>query len=234
MMKIIIKDPTQKECEALGKMFMHLAGHELVVHDGPAPCVNTVAECVPPSVPSVPIIEEEFTVPPPPPLPVIQIEDVVAPNCDNSMTVMDTNVEIDSAGVIWDSTIHAKTKTKTVSGLWKKSKTRIVPTQILDKPPMFVPPPLPIIPVPKPVILPPPPIPLTVMPTASDVDLFDVLLNRVTAGMAAKKLTIMQVNQIIRSFKDEKGESIIVNLAHAGNRPDLIPLIMAELDKVEA
>ena len=263
-----LTDLSKKEAEALGHMFMHLAGHSLhaapevgrgdranhmVVSDDVFHTEAQLDQCresepravTPPPPPP----------PPPPPSAAQAFEDEVA---EHTMTEAElpnqshTQSERDAHGVLWDSRIHAKNKSKTERGLWKLGRnlspdliksvqkelkasaaTLSQPSSGAVPPPPPPPPPAPLpsaivpppsVPAPPAALVPPP-------PATTEVDEYDALLQRVQAATASKAITIAGVIDIVRSIRDAEGKPIIENLGMLGHRRDMVPTISMEFMK---
>jgi hypothetical protein len=164
--------------------------------------------------------------------------------------------QTDSQGIKWDERIHAKNKAQTASGVWKlgrnlspdfvksvmaELKRDIAPCRIPPAPEPTVRtvavslPPVPplaaIVPPPPP---PPPPFPSTIpaIPLPGSQDLFQTLMQKVTGITSSGKATIQAVINVVKSFKAPTGESHCQHLGELAHRPDLIPAVMGELDRV--
>ena len=181
-------------------------------------------------------------------------------------TVANGECLLDSKGNQWDERIHAKNKSKTANGAWKLGRNvdpKLVKAILLGNPvppvPVPVPPPVPMppvpVPVPPPVPMPPMPAsyappPLPPVPTASVLpaplppvpvaaSAYESVLKRIQSALTSKRVAIPTVNNIIRSFKDGAGNTIVDNLASLGLLPeatkqDISARINAELDRVMA
>lgn len=165
----------------------------------------------------------------------------------------------DAAGIRWDDRIHAKNKSQTASGLWKLGRhlspdfvkqvqaelraeiascltplTPVVsapvppPPAQIPAPPAFVPPPpVPNVPMPPPIPVPPP------IPAQNEnEDLYRSLLAKVNEGVNAKRFAMTSVVAVLKSFKDAAGNPICRHMGEVQHRPDLIPAIAAELDRI--
>lgn len=218
MIKIVIYDAGQlseKEATALGHMFMHLAGHSLVMDN------RTVgAHSIPQDV-----VLDDNVVPPPPVCSVPQAVDTSIP-----WPPVNTSVDVDANGIPWDIRIHARNKSQTPSGVWKLGRNMdpAYVKQVLAElthathpiPPTIVSPNVLVL---DPVPMPPIPVP----PVASPSELYDTLINKVTTGMGDGTRSIATVNTILKGFN-------VSNLAALGLLSDadkvaLIPRILQEL-----
>lgn len=106
-----------------------------------------------------------------------------------------------------------------------------VPSSVAPAVPM-PPPPVLSVPVPPPVAVPVPPINPQQTNEQVAATLFDALLEKVTKGVEAKLFTMQAVVNTIRSFKDANGNPICMHMGAVANRPDLVPAITAELDRI--
>ena len=105
--------------------------------------------------------------------------------------------------------------------------------------PVAPPPPALVVPVLPPVAPPvmPPLAPQIMPPIAPPVpmpleDPYDTLVIRIQSLMDEGKLGIAQMNMIVRSHKDAAGNPLVPTLGLVCNKPELIPLIMAQLDNL--
>lgn len=165
--------------------------------------------------------------------------------------------ELDSRGFPWDSRIHSRTKSKKANGEWKYARgveaalitgveaelTALMAIPTPAAAPVAVPtPPETAVAVP-----PPPPLqpagtvsapsaptgntvdtpPASIAPTASPSSDFPSLMKRVTEALAAGKLTEHQVLAACTAHKIQAIPALI-------QRPDLIPLVSEEIEKVIA
>ena len=228
MIRIVIDDAGQlseKEATALGHMFMHLAGHSLVM-DNRTVGAHTIPQDVvldaPPPVCSVPQAVDTW-IPQPPVCSVPQAVDTWIPQ-----PPVNTSVDVDANGIRWDIRIHARNKSQTPSGVWKLGRNMdpAYVKQVLAELTHPIPPTIAVSPnvlVLDPVPMPPIPVP----PVASPSELYDTLINKVTTGMGDGTRSIATVNTILKGFN-------VSNLAALGLLSDadkvaLIPRILQEL-----
>ena len=139
-----VRELNEKECTALGMMFMHLAGHSVHgVDDGhkstgfldqttqTAQSLKAMSDALrladscennPANYPASETNPIGFPVPIPSPqedLESFLIEEELIHVGPEAVTTPSPFEEYDSAGIKWDDRIHAKNRSKTANGIWK-------------------------------------------------------------------------------------------------------------------
>ena len=138
--------------------------------------------------------------------------------------------ELDSEGQPWNPNLHARTKTKTKDGKWKKRRGGPVTTATppADPPPAAVPP-APATPPPAPATPPaapaaPPPAPAAAATEAADgVPTFRSLVAKIATATTAGKITADRVKQLC----EQAGAPDLTTL---NAMPDLVPVVDAMVD----
>lgn len=146
---------------------------------------------------------------------------------DNVQDVDLSQVELDDEGTPWDERIHSVGKSKTKGGVWRLKKgidskhaakiikelKNTLANGITASPTPVLPPPLPIEAV------------TPVLPPVAVESAFNVLLRKITENVGLKKITIEQVNQIIRVYN-------MASLPALQGSPHIIPAVNTEIDLV--
>lgn len=144
---------------------------------------------------------------------------------DTAQHMPRATVELDSAGLPWDARIHSRAKTKIANGTWKFA--RGIATGLIDsvtaelKSVMAIP--APSVPMPPKNV----PVPPELDPMIPPSETFQTLIGKITAGMAAKKITQVQVLAVLNAVG-------IPTMPLIPTRPDLIPSIGAQIDAIIA
>jgi len=163
-----------------------------------------------------------------------------------------TTIEQDAAGLPWDNRIHSRTKSKTSDGKWRYKReindhiiqkvegelrqalaAPIIEETIEIVKPVemptvaantYVPPPpvKPLVDLMPPIISTPPAPPAGTPAPSMD---FPALMQKITAALQSGKITSQTVISIVHKFG-------LPNLPVVGTRPDLVPAIAAEIDKL--
>jgi len=202
MIKIEITDLNALDAVTLretGRYFMALAGHE-----EPAPVAVAPTVLVPPA-PSSTISPPPIPAPPIPDRPASE----VFKKADLSEVVKASELDVD--GFPWDSRIHARTKTKTKDGRWKK--IRGVGLEVVKKVENEL----------KTVQdIPAPPVPTA--PTDTPLTFAD-LMTKITRSITDGVLKRDQVVEVLKPLG-------IPSLPVLSTRLDLIPAVVKSLDEV--
>jgi hypothetical protein len=140
------------------------------------------------------------------------------------------SVELDTDGLPWDLRIHARTKTKTADGRWKKLRgigpvtvqeveAELRRVQLIPSPAVT-----PVAPVPAPAVTPVAPVPAPVPPVPAAPDFTD-LMSLITSAITAGKLR----REIVAEVLQKVG---IPSLPVIASRPDLIPGVLTSLTEI--
>jgi len=125
--------------------------------------------------------------------------------------------QVDSAGVTWDSKIHAKLKTKNKNGTWRLASQKDTSSKIIQD---FVEPPQSIIPPPPPVLQ---NISANVPNTANNFNDFMKIIN--DRIKVSKTLTMEQILEVIVPFGFN-------NLYEISKSPEAIPILLDQLNSI--
>lgn len=119
--------------------------------------------------------------------------------------------DLDLDGLPWDARIHARTKTKTADGRWKLARgTNRAEAKKVEKE------------LHKVMSIPTPPPPNIPMPPA--IETFPTLMKKLTAAVAAGKITNSTILSVINQFE-------IPSIPLIATRPDLVPAISKAIDE---